>query len=230
MTSEMAFECLFVSRDPGVFKVISRILRDLSISTTICLTSAKASVELERGRTDLLVIDWEGRDSSELLQKMWQLKKCRKPTVLAVSSTDCPMPGVHVILKKPLTLEGSKASLKNCYARLLIDHRRHVRYALMTPVIATAENGANLPITVLDIGDGGIGLSTKEALDPGEILSFRMQLPGTTREILFQIRILWTREYGRFGSEFLRIPPVDLIILHDWLRAKQQIKKPLNPL
>ncbi|HLV87838.1 MAG TPA: PilZ domain-containing protein [Candidatus Sulfotelmatobacter sp.] len=177
-----------------------------------------------------MVIDWEGEDSSDLLQKIWRLTKCKKPTILAVSAKDYAMPGVHVLLKKPVTLEASKSSLKTAYTKMLIEHRRHVRHPLMTPLVATAQDGTSLPITVIDIGDGGIGLTSKEILEPGEILSFRLQLPGTPREILLQVRILWTREYGRFGSEFLRIPPVDLIMLHDWLRAKQNIKKPINPL
>lgn len=83
-----------------------------------------------------------------------------------------------------------------------------------------------MSVTVTDIGDGGVGLSRKEKLVTGDVLSFRLRLPGA-REILVQVRVLWTREYGRAGCEFLRIPPVDLVILHDWLKAKCQVKKPL---
>jgi CheY-like chemotaxis protein len=230
MTAEMAFECLFVSRDPGVFRVVSRILRDLSITTNICLSSSKAAELLDRGSTDLVVIDWEGDDSSALLKKIWKLGKCKKPTVLAVSATDCAMPGVHVVLRKPVTMEAGKKCLRTAYSRMLVDHRRHARYPVMMSVIATADSGRTLRVTVTDIGDGGVGISTKETLTVGDILSFRLHLTGTPREILAQVRVLWSRDYGRYGCEFMRIPPVDLIILHDWLKSKQRIKKPLNPL
>jgi len=220
MTPEMAFECLFISRDPGVFRVVGRVLRDLSISTNICLSPAKAAELLERGNNDLVVIDWEGEDSAELLRKIWRLGKCRKPTVLAVSATDCAMPGVHVVLRKPVTVESSKNSLRTAYSRMLVDHRRHARYPVLMPVIATTDNGRTLRINI----------TTKDILAVGDVLSFRLHLPETPREILCQIRILWARENGRFGCEFMRIPPVDLIILHDWLKSKQQIKKPLSPL
>ena len=228
MTSEMAFECLFVSRDPGVFKVFTRLLRDFSISTNICLTSSRASEFLEKSTTDLIVIDWEGDNSLELLRKIWHGRNAKKPTVVAVTSSDCTVPGVHVVLKKPVTMESGRKSLKTAYCKMLVDHRRHARYALMLPVIATRDDGEALSITVLDIGDGGIGLTTKEAIHVGDVLSFRLQLPNTPRDVLVHIRVLWTNEYGRSGCEFLRIPPVDLVILHDWLIAKQQIKKPIN--
>jgi len=64
----------------------------------------------------------------------------------------------------------------------------------------------------------------------GDIISFRVRLPGANRDVLVHARALWTREYCRFGCEFLRIPPVDLITLYDWLKANQRIKKPLNDL
>lgn len=230
MTSEMEFECLFVSRDPRVYKVMGRVLRDLSISTNICLSSTKATAVLDKGSTDLVVIDWDSEESAELVHEIWQRTKSKKPTVLAVSATDCALPGVHVVLKKPITLEASKASLKTAYNRMLVDHRRHARYALMVPVIGTDEDGRTVSITALDIGDGGVGIITKELLMVGDVISFRLRLADAPRSILLHVRVLWTREGRRYGCEFLRIPPVDLIILHDWLKAKQRVKKPLAEL
>jgi CheY-like chemotaxis protein len=229
MNAEMAFECLFVSHDPVVFRTVGQVLRDLSISTSICMSPERAAAALEKGTTDLLVIDWDGATSSELLQKVWLDRKGKAPTVLAVSDTDRALPGVHIVLKKPVTVEASRSSLKTAYCRMLIDHRRHARHALMKSVEATAEDGRTLSIIVLDIGDGGIGFTTKEDLKVGDVFSFRLQLPGATREILINVRVLWARDYGRFGCEFLRIPPVDLMILHDWLKDKQRIKRPLHP-
>src|SRR5579863_140057 len=137
MTSDMAFECLFVSRDTGLFRVIGRILRDLSISTSICLTPSKAFDLLGKGSTDLIVIDWECEESSELLRHIWKGGKWKKPTVVAVSTCDSPLPGAHVILKKPVTAEIGAKCFKDAYSRMLVDYRRHARHALMMPVNAT---------------------------------------------------------------------------------------------
>lgn len=75
MTSDMAFECLLVTHDPGVFSPVSRILRDLSICTNVCTTSSKASNLLAKGSTDLIVIDWEEGASTELLHEIWKQGK-----------------------------------------------------------------------------------------------------------------------------------------------------------
>ena len=94
-------------------------------------------------------------------------------------------------------------------------------------LIAADDSSRAIPVTITDIGQGGVGLNTKKTLMIGDELSFRMLLPGEKRDIFVQARVLWTREFGSVGCEFLRIPPVDLDILQDWLKRKSQIKKPL---
>jgi hypothetical protein len=229
MTSDMAFECLFVSRDTGLFRVIGRILRDLSISTSICLNCSRAFDMLGKGSADLIVIDYECEESTELLRQIWKHDTWKKPTIVAVSLSDSPPPGAHVFLQKPVTAEAGVKCFKDAYSRMLVDYRRHARHALMVPVAATVDDDSReISVVVTDIGDGGVGLSTKENLVIGSVLSFRVSLPGAQRTILIHARVLWTREYGRAGCEFVSIPPVDLMILHDWLKAKSRVKKPLT--
>ncbi len=227
MTPDLSFECLFISHDPEVFGIVNRVLRDLSISTNICLSSSKAAALLEKNDTDLIVIDWDGNGSSDLLHEIWKPSKRKNPTIVAILPVDCHPPGVHVVLKKPVTADSGMKSLKTAYSLMLHEHRRHARCALMMSVKATDDSNRDVPVTVLDISDGGVGLSSKEKLAIGEVLSFRLLLPGAIKDIYFQARILWIKDYGRAGGEFVRIPPVDLTILHDWLKRKIQIKKPL---
>jgi len=97
----------------------------------------------------------------------------------------------------------------------------------MSCVQATNENNQSVDVTITDIGDGGVGLSSRETFAVGDVLRFRVMLPGAARQIYIEARVQWTRNYGAAGCEYLRIPPVDLNILHDWLKSKIQIKKPV---
>src|SRR6266496_1919142 len=227
MTGDMAFECLFVSHDAEVFSMINRLLEEFSISTNLCLRASKASDQLKKGSTDLVVIDWEGDDSSDLVHEIRNSRGRKKPTILAITPSDCPVPRADVVLKKPVSTETATTSLKAAYSKMLINYRIHSRCALMMPVIASDHKGRTISLTVIDIGDGGLGLSSKEPLMIGDVLSFRLRLPGTLREILIESRVLWTREYARVGCEFTRIHPVDVMILRDWLKSKIKVKKPL---
>jgi hypothetical protein len=226
MTSDMAFECVVVSRDPGVVCTLNRVLDNFSISTNVCFTPSKAADRLAEGSTDLIIVDWD--DSvAELLRSIQEPDYRQKPTVVAVSASEQSIPGTHLTLRKPLTGESCTQSLKMAYFRLLRDHRRHARYAVMTPVTAQDQSNRPVSVTIMDIGNGGVGLMTRELLTVGDVLTFRLSLPNADRSIYIESRVLWTRQYGAAGCEFLRIPPVDLSILDDWLRLKCRIKQPL---
>src|SRR5205085_11460387 len=102
-----------------------------------------------KGGTDLFVIDWDDEASPTLLREIWNLRQ-RKPTMVAVTKQDGPIPGIHVVLRKPVTPESGTKSLKIAYSRMLIDHRRHARHALMTSVEATDDNNRILPLMLTD--------------------------------------------------------------------------------
>src|ERR1700734_68693 len=205
---------------------MNKLLDDLSISTKVCLSTSKAFDQLASLNTDLVIVDWD-EDSAELVTGIRKANGWGKPAVVAVSPNDYTVRGADIVLPKPITDKSGARSLKAAYSRMLYDHRRHTRYALMSKVTATDERDRSVEVTILDIGDGGVGISTKEQFTVGDVLCFRLLLPGADRTIYIQARVQWTREYGALGCEFLRIPPVDLNILHDWLTSKNQIKKPV---
>ncbi|MGA2003358.1 MAG: PilZ domain-containing protein [Terriglobales bacterium] len=229
MTPEMAFECLLVSHDPAVFGTMDRILQDFSIHTNVCSNASRATNLLAEGSTDLIVIDFEDKDSTELMHLISESCMRQKPTILAVSTVDCAMPGVHVILRKPVTPESGTKSVKTAYSRMVRDYRKHTRFALMAPVLATGENNRTFSVTVTNIGEGGVGLTTKERLAIGSVVCFRVPLPGLGSPIHIQARVVWTRKYGIVGCEFVRIFPGDLLVLHAWLESRYRFKKPLIP-
>jgi hypothetical protein len=226
MTSDMAFECLLVSRDEGLFRTVNGMLRELSISSSPCVNPSRAPDALRKGSTDLLVVDCALEGAQELLREIWKVPKKRRPTVLAISSQELSAGSAHIVIRLPLTTENARKALRTAYFRMMLDYRRTARYTLMMPVVATFADGRTISVTITDIGDGGVGITCREPMSKQEEFSFRIWLPGAVRQILLKVRVLWTREHGHGGCEFLQIPPVDLMILHDWLKAKVRIKKP----
>lgn len=227
MTPEMIFECLLVSHDPAVVCTIDPILRDFAINTRICCTAAEATKRLEEGSTDLIVIDWAAEAAVELLLDFRKSGVRQKPIVVAVATDDRNIPGVDVVLRKPVNFENGTESVRAAYSRMLQDYRRHVRYAVMVPVKAVDESGQAFPVVVTNIGDGGVGLKTRGGLKVGTVLSFPLLLPGLDQEIMIQARVLWTREYGAAGCEFVRIPEIDMRIMQDWLKTRCGVRPPL---
>ena len=227
MTPQMAFECLLVSHDAGLRCTMNEVLHNFSVAVDNCLSSSKACEIVPDRNHDLVVIDWDGDPSLPLLHTIWNLPQRRKPTILAISGEGKSIPGVHFTSRKPVTTGSATESLKSAYFRMLLDYRLKARYAVMTRLTAKDTGGRSVSVTVTDIGEGGIGISSKEILTVGEELSFALRLHRATLPIHIQARVIWTREYGIAGCDFLNIPPVDREILRDWLKAKMQVKKPL---
>ncbi len=227
MTPELAFKCLLVSHDAGLRCTIKEVLHNFSIAVDDCLTSSKACEMFPARNHDLVVIDWEGDPSLPLLHAIWDSHNRRKPTILGMSGDARSIPGVHFVLRKPVSSGSATESLKSAYRRMLLDYRLKARYAVMTPLTAKHSDGRKVSVTITDIGEGGIGISSKEKLEVGDELSFALRLPKTPLPIHIQARVIWTRNYGTVGCDFLNIPPVDRETLRDWLKAKTQVKKPL---
>jgi response regulator RpfG family c-di-GMP phosphodiesterase len=229
MTPDMAFDCLLVSRDTTALSTMARLLDNLSIHTNICVTASRAAELLPQRAIDLVVLDWNADEASkELMQSIWNRRTRWKTTIVAMSDQDRPIPGVHLVLRKPFTLESGAKLLRHAYSRMVRDFRRAARHSVMTSAIATDETNRTIPIIVLDIGQDGVGLRTKarEQLTVGRVLTFVLSLPNATKGIQVEARVLWSREHGVAGCTFLRIPPVDHDILRDWLSNKCKVKKP----
>jgi hypothetical protein len=234
MTPDMTFECLLVSSDVKILELMNRFLDRFSIHTQICMTISRALELLPRANADLVIIDCDGGESySGFLQKIWSSERRPKPTVMAISGVDRSVPGAHVVLKMPLTNEAVAHSMGVAYGRMLQDHRNYSRHAIMTSVNVTDQQSRVMAAMVTDIGQGGIGLRLKDRLELSEVVNLELHLPDVKKLISIEARVLWCRQYtatgdAMVGCEFLRIPPVDLDILHDWLKEKcqRQIKKP----
>ena len=226
MTPEMAFQCFLVSRDPVVVSSMDPILRDFSICTDVLPDPSTVVDILSQVSADLLVIDLDGESSAELVRRVYESHMHQKPTILAVSAMDRAIPGVHVILRKPVTPESGLKSLKAAYSRMLEDFRKHTRFALMTSVLATDETNRTLRLMITNVGEGGVGLATSEKVAIGSILRFRIPLRGLKNEIYIQARVLWTRKTGSAGCEFVRVSSFDRLLLRPGSKVTTESRNP----
>src|SRR5690348_6616163 len=112
MTADMAFEALIVSHDAAVLGLVNRVLQNLSICTHICLSPSKASDQLPKFSTELVIIDWEGPSSSDLVNEIWSRTDRKTPIIVAISSGTSRLTGVHIVLRKPVTEESAEKALK----------------------------------------------------------------------------------------------------------------------
>ena len=227
MTPEMSFECLFVSRDPALCSTIQTVMRNFSIIVDHCLCSSEACQEIANGTHELVVIDWEGDASFDFMKAIWNLTAKKKPTTMVISDDVASVPGAHVTLCKPVTLDSGTKSLKTAYVRMLLDYRMHARHAVRVCGTAKDENGQSFAIMVTDLSEKGIGIRNSVPVVVGTTLSLTVPLGGAPIPLHLSARVVWARGYGTAGCEIVDMPPVDRVIFRAWLKARTQVKKPL---
>ena len=226
MTPEMAFESLLVSGDPALACTMASVLDSFSIEVEHSRSAVRACELIAGRKYELVIIDWDGDDSYRFLHAIWNLPKRRTPTIVALSASHPHIAGAHFTIRKPVEIGVTTQSLKAVYSHMALDYRVSARFALMANVVAKDKSGRRIPVTVTDIGEGGIGFASKETLIQGDELSLILPLPQAPVPLHIQTRILWTRDYGTAGGYFLSMPPFDRHLLSSWFRAKTQVKKP----
>lgn len=218
---------MLVSDDRTLLHTMDSILHDFSMCTTVCPDPWLVAESIREGRTDLLIVDLDAENAELLLQKLPEFQTKTKLTILAISAKDCAAPGVHVLLRKPVTPESGLRSLKAAYTRILRDYRKHARCAFVASVAAIDERQRVFPATITDIGADGMGLATDAPLQPLSTLSIRLRLPELGSEISIRARVVWTRACGFAGCEFVDLSAFDSKLLNAWLESRYRVKKPL---
>jgi hypothetical protein len=231
MTPEMVFEGLLVSQDPQILSTMNRVLDDFSIKVDFCLRPSHAVSMLSGHNMDVIVLDWDNDNlAMEIVDWMSKARAMRKPTFMAIMDT--PMGedrtkdmGLDFVTRKPLTKETGTRWMRTAYGQMVRDYRRYTRHGLMKTVSATKDDLRFFPVTVVDIGEGGVGLITNENLQIGDRLKFALALGGGGMSIQVMARVLWTKHDHLAGAEFVDVSQRDLRILYRWLWGKYQIKK-----
>jgi c-di-GMP-binding flagellar brake protein YcgR len=102
--------------------------------------------------------------------------------------------------------------------------REFARIRVRIPAILRTE-GKNLPGSIFDISEGGVALSTKEAIPTTKMLNIDFALPGRTGMITTSAVVVWNDVSGRFGAQFVEIEPTSRKAVCDWVAAQVSSKR-----
>lgn len=224
MNLDMAFESVLVSEDQSVVEIMTKLLADMAIVTKVRPSTGEAVDLLLEGGTDLIIVDGH-KECGEILRHRELFGRNGRPIVVVISESESARNALS--LRKPITIDSGRELLLRAYSRLLRDYRRHRRYAVVISLIAVVNSRRPAWITITNIGEGGLGLNTHEHLVIGDLLYFRLLLPGTESAIRFVGRVLWKRHYGMAGCSFTEMSQADRALLTAWLDNRCAIKKPL---
>lgn len=217
---------LLLCNDAQSLKVIDRTFEEYSVSTYFCMDGKVAGVSANQRKFDLLMLDFDEPGSHELIDfrasDLWGYPS----VVIAIASDPTAMKQAlskraHFTLQKPFTAELMTNTLKAGYSLIVTEKRASFRHSVSIAANATFLQGqARRPVenaTVHDISQNGLCLRSSTVLAKDMVVFVDFELPDTNVSMNIIGKIIWTNAQGNAGVQFRFVPPLELMLLRDWL-------------
>jgi ActR/RegA family two-component response regulator len=222
----MPLRSLLFCRHSATVQFINRTFKEFSIDVETCSEPQAALQNLKDQRFEAVVIDAEDRTGAMLvLDSLKALPSCKNSlrvvladnqTVLATAFST----GTHLVIYKPISADRLRNSLRAlCPLMSRKLQREFHRIRVRIPAIVHVAD-KNLPASILDISQGGVALTTKEAIPATKILGLDFVLPGRTRMITTSATVVWNDVRGRIGAQFANIEPASRKLVCEWVAAQ----------
>ncbi len=220
----MSLKALLLCSDEKIVRVLRRTLGDLDIEVDLCTSADAALRKLTRQRFEAIIADCADDGASDVLRGA-RGAPCNKQAV-AVAIVE-PIVGLkavfaigaHFVLYKPVSIERAKSSFRAARALMKSERRRNARVMVQIPVVMrSAEAGANMKVTTIDLSEGGMAVSLPRRRRPTGRWQIAFTLPGTENCLELPAEFAWEGRSAQAGLRFQQISPEATRQLREWLK------------
>jgi CheY-like chemotaxis protein len=227
----MELQSLVLSRDERIVRVLKRLLTDLEISVEHCEDADAAMKLLTRTKFDGVFADCDVEGASELLRSVRRSRTNKRSIAFAILSGLMSVRsafemGANFVLYKPVSVEGTKRSLRAAHGLMMRERRRDFRHVLESKVELSFDQVRYHQAVVVDVSQGGMAIKSVEHLEVKRNLSLRFTLPGMTTPVEADGRVSWVDRYGRAGIQFVSVGETNQGGFLQWLRDREVMNEP----
>jgi CheY-like chemotaxis protein len=215
---------LLVSADPVTIRHFSHALQELSISPDVCQEVPTAVGLLNRRKFDAVIVDLQLGEQSGLILDEARISPSNQTAVtFVISSGDAEGTAFRkrseFVFERPLSIQSIRSTLKPAYGLILRERRRYFRCPVSVPVTILRQSMPEVRCHSVNIGEGGMAVSTFVPLVAGEDVQVQFTLPDHERALLAESKICWLKS-GRLGVRFVSLSKECKSELQGWLLGK----------
>jgi DNA-binding response OmpR family regulator len=217
---------LLLCRHSPTVQSITRGFKEFSVEVEACSEPQAALQSLKSQRFAAIVVDGEDRAGAMLiLDSLKTLPSCKNSLRILLADHQTALAaafsaGTHLVIYKPIAADRLRNSLRAlCNLMGRRQQREFNRIRVRFPAIMQIAE-KNLPASILDISQGGVALSTKEAIATAKTLGLQFALPGRTDMITTSAAVVWNDVRGRMGAQFVNMEPASHKVLCEWVAAQ----------
>jgi CheY-like chemotaxis protein len=221
----MALHALLLSRDPDVHRTIRRVLDSVNIELEVCNTPEHARTALGSRKYDALLVDCDTEKAPTILKELRQGKSNKSCIAFALVNGKTSVQqafqiGANFVLDKPISIERATRSVRAAQGLIMRERRRYHRHLLRATGTILVDSGADLPISITNISEGGISIECSRQLDQGGAASMKFSLPGANKTLELKGEIIWSNAEGQAGIRFQVLPLDVKKALDAWLEKR----------
>jgi CheY-like chemotaxis protein len=221
-------ESLLLSRDPDVFRVLRPMLEKLSIEVEVCQEAKKASEILISEKFDAVIVDCDDLPGGvEVLEGLRGTPTNKSAVAFAIvngkktTTQEAFGMGVNFVLHKPLSALNASRCFNAALGFMMRERRRYFRHPVKMPV-SILLGDKQLKATCTDISEGGIAISTHNALPKNAKPRLQFTLPGTTLSFDLEAEVAWADLNGRVGLRYATMPQSSQELLEGWINSQME--------
>ncbi len=222
----MALQALLLSRDPEVHRTLRRVLDTVNIELELCNNPDQARTALGRRKYDAVLVDCDDTDKSQsILRELRQGKSNKSCIAFAIVHGHTTVQqafemGANFVLDKPISVDRATRSVRAAQGLIMRERRRYHRHLLRATGAILVDAGAELPVSITNISEGGISIECARQLDEGGAARLKFVLPGAKRALEVKGEIMWSNTEGQAGIRFQVLPLEVKKELDTWLERR----------
>lgn len=222
----MALQALLLSRDPEVHKTVRRVLDTVNIELEFCNDPEQARMALTRRKYDAVLVDCDDTAKGPAILRELRQGRSNKSCIafaLVHGKTTVQQAfemGANFVLDKPISPERASRSVRAAQGLIMRERRRYHRHLLRATGAILVDAGAELPVSITNISEGGISIECARQLDEGGAARLKFVLPGAKKALEIKGEIMWSNHQGQAGIRFQVLPVEVKKELDSWLERR----------
>jgi CheY-like chemotaxis protein len=230
----MTLESLLLSRDLDVVRILRPTLEKLSIQVEVCQEAKKASEILIAEKFDAVIVDCDDLPGGiELLQGLRTIASNKNTITFAVlngkktSTQQAFGMGVNFVLQKPISTLNASRCFNAALNFMERERRRYYRQPVQMPVVVVSDEN-EWKATSTNISEGGMALTSPQALPKQGTPRLRFTLPGSKTALEVESEVAWVDPKGHAGLRFVNVPQSSQECLEKWLNQEMERQFPAS--
>ena len=218
----MELDCLVLSRDPEVVRVLRPAMERLSINVRVHDASISGHQMLLSHKFDGVVIDCDDiEDGLGMLRDVRNAPSNHNSVAFALvnkatSASQALKLGANFVLQKPIEQVNADRCFSAAIGLMMRERRRYFRVPVDMPVTLVFSEGEHVKTRATNLSEGGMATELPAKFQ-SSIKKVRFTLPGTNNSVETRAELAWADGSGRGGIKFVELPQIAKDHLERWL-------------